>query len=161
MVVYLHAGTEYTNEPDEDQVAWAQACANNNVDLVIGSHVHVIQPMRWLDRADGGKMLAVYGMGDFVSGYEDYPDTILSGEFSCEFVVGKKGKVSVEDIVWHPLIEHREGTTDTVYLMRDYTTELAENNELLDELDDPYGWIIETTRGVMGDDFAADVRRAV
>lgn len=161
VVVYLHAGTEYTNEPDEDQVAWAQACANNNVDLVIGSHVHVIQPMRWLDRADGGKMLAVYGMGDFVSGYEDYPDTILSGEFSCEFVVGKKGKVSVEDIVWHPLIEHREGTTDTVYLMRDYTTELAENNELLDELDDPYGWIIETTRGVMGDDFAADVRRAV
>ena len=63
VVVYLHAGTEYTNEPDEDQVAWAQACANNNVDLVIGSHVHVIQPMRWLDRADGGKMLAVYGMG--------------------------------------------------------------------------------------------------
>ena len=159
VVVYLHAGTEYTHEPDEDQVAWAQACADNNVDLVIGSHVHVIQPMRYLDRADGEKMLAVYGLGDFVSGYEDYPDTILSGEFSCDFVVGKKGKVSVENIVWHPLIEHREGTTDTVYLMRDYTTSLAESNELLAGLDDPYGWIIETTRGVMGDDFAADVRR--
>ena len=36
--------------------------------------------------------------------------------------------------------------------MRDYTTSLAESNELLAGLDDPYGWIIETTRGVMGDD---------
>lgn len=157
VVVYLHAGTEYTFEPDEEQVAWAQACADNNVDLVIGSHVHVIQPMRYLTRADGGQMLAVYGLGDFVSGYEDYPETVLSGEFSCEFVVDGD-KVSVENIAWHPVIEHREGSTDTVYLVRDYTNELAESNELLAGLDSPYDWLIETTHSVIGDDFTIDVR---
>lgn len=158
VVVYLHAGTEYSFEPDETEVSWAQACANNNVDLVIASHVHVIQPMRYLERADGKQMLAVYGLGDFVSGYEDYPETILSGEFSCEFVVDDKGAVSVENVVWHPLIEHREDTTDTVYLLRDYSTEMANNNYLLRSLDSPYDWIIETTRSVIGDDFSVDVR---
>ena len=155
VVVYLHAGTEYTFEPDEEQVAWAQACADNNVDLVIGSHAHVIQPMRYLTRADGGQMLAVYGLGDFVSGYEDYPETVLSGEFSCEFVVDGD-KVSVENVVWHPLIEHREGSTDTVYLVRDYSSELAGSNELLAGLDSPYDWLIETTKSVIGEDFKID-----
>lgn len=161
VVVYLHAGTEYTNEPDEYQVAWAQACADNNVDLVIGSHVHVIQPMRYLTRADGKKMLTVFGLGDFVSGYENYPDTILSGEFSCEFVVGKNGAVAVKNVVWHPLIEHREGNVDTVYLLRDYTSEMAGKNELLSGVEGPYDWIIETTRRVIGDDYSVDIRHTM
>ncbi len=159
VVVYLHAGTEFVFEPSEDEVAWAQACANNNVDLVVASHAHVIQPMRYLTRADGKEMLAVYGLGDFVASYEDYPEGALSGEFSCDFVVDDDGAVTVDNIVWHPLIEHKEGSSETVYLLRDYTTEMAESNEMLSSLDDPYGWIIETTRGVMGDNFKADVRR--
>lgn len=158
VVVYLHAGTEYTFEPDETEVAWAQACADNNVDLVIASNAHVIQPMRYLKRADGKEMLTVFGLGDFVAGYEDYPEGVLSGEFSCDFVVDEDKGVTVDNVIWHPLIEHREGTVDTVYLLRDYTTELAESNSLLSSIDDPYSWIIETTRGVMGDDFKADVR---
>lgn len=152
VVVYLHAGTEYTNEPDEEQVAWARACANNNVDLLIGSHVHVIQPMQYLTRADGGQMLAVYGLGDFVSGYEGNPDTILSGEFSCKICL-EGGQIKLDDIVWHPVIEHREGDTDTVYLLRDYTADLAKKNELLAGLDSPYNWIGDKTQEVIGDEF--------
>ena len=152
VVVYLHAGTEYTNEPDEEQTAWARACANNNVDLLIGSHVHVIQPMQYLTRADGGQMLAVYGLGDFVSGYEENPDTILSGEFSCKICL-EGGQVKLDDVVWHPLIEHREGDTDTVYLLRDYTADLAKKNELLAGLDSPYNWIGDKTQEVIGNEF--------
>lgn len=42
-------------------------------------------------------------------------------------------------------------------LVRDYTPELAEQNELLDGLDDPYGWIVSKTNEVIGDQFAIDV----
>ena len=191
VVVYLHTGIEYTNTPSPDQVTWSYACAQANVDLVIGSHVHWIQPIEWLDRADGGKMLVVHGMGDFVSGYHDNPECILGGMFSCDFVKVEPTSpeatteggdaaasddaaqadasseaeatdgteptayyptgIKLENLVWHPTIEHWADGRDTVYLMRDYSRELAASNELLVGLGDPYQWIIDTTSNVIGD----------
>ena len=161
VVVYMHWGDEYVNEPSEDQLEWAQVCADNNVDVVIGSHVHVIQPIRWIERADGGKMLCAFGMGDFVSGYTDYPDTILSGMVSCDFVRGSGGAVTVSNVMWHPLIEHRvtneDGTIDDrVIMVRNYTEEMAAENELLSSLvsegTDPYKWITQKTREIIAKD---------
>ncbi len=85
VVVYLHAGVEYEHEPSETQRQWAQECVDAGVDLVIGSHVHVIQSMELLEAPDGQNVLAVYGLGDFLSGYHNNPDTIMSGLFSCVF----------------------------------------------------------------------------
>ena len=101
-------------------------------------------------------MLCVYGLGDFVAGYANYPDTIMSAMMTCDIVCGDDGSPAVENVVWHPLIEHREGSTDTVYLVRDYSSELAGSNELLAGLDSPYDWLIETTKSVIGEDFKID-----
>ena len=169
VVVYMHWGTEYENEPDETQRARAQELADAGVDLVIGSHAHVIQPMEWLEGADGGRTLVVYGLGDLWSGYFDAPDCILSGMFTCEFVrtdaagaasgaagadgSGTSRRVSIENVVWYPVIEHWENNQDTIYLVQDYSGEQARANELLSSLDDPYQWIIDTTNEVIGSDF--------
>lgn len=162
VVVYLHAGTEYTHEPNEQQRTWAAECAAAGVDLVIGSHAHVIQSMEWLDAADGGKMLAVYGLGDFLSGYHNNPKTILSGMFTCTFERVKKPKegartVAVKDVTWVPLIEHWENGSSTVRAVKGYTDEQARANELLTGLDDPLGWIKQTTQDVIGPDFDIDM----
>ena len=140
--------------------------------MVIGSHVHVIQPMEWVTRAEGsselagsdgpnaGKMLVAYGLGDFVSGYHNYPDTIMSGMLSCTLKregSGKKSTVAVKDVTWHPLIEHWADGKDVVMPYKDYSKDLAEKNELLATLDDPYGWISQKTRQVIGDDFKIDM----
>ena len=55
---------KYTHDPDETQLTRAQELADAGVDLVIGSHAHVIQPMAWVNGANGGKTLVVYGLGD-------------------------------------------------------------------------------------------------
>ena len=162
VVVYLHAGTEYTHEPNEQQRTWAAECAAAGVDLVIGSHAHVIQSMEWLDAADGGKMLAVYGLGDFLSGYHNNPKTILSGMFTCTFERAKKPKdgerkIVVKDVAWVPLIEHWENGSSTVRTVKGYTDEQARANELLSSLDDPLGWIKQTTQDVIGPDFDIDM----
>ena len=167
VMVYLHFGTEYTNEANSEQEAIAQVCADNGVDLVIGSHAHVIQPVKWIERASGGKMLCAYGLGDFVAGYTGNPDTIMSGMLTCNFVrvsgddanadnVGPGG-IAVEDVVWHPLVEHMEGNTDTVRFVKSYTAEEAEANELLAGLDDPRGWLVSQTQAVIGDEVTIDV----
>lgn len=168
VVVYLHDGIEYTHEPSEEQRSFAQWCADEGVDLMIGSHCHWIQSMEWVTRASGAEgvdnnedksgnqMLAVYGLGDFLSGYHNNPECVLSGMFSCTFV--RHGdEVRVEDVVWTPLIEHWEGSEDYVIPVRDYSDELARRNELLTDLDDPYAWLRDTSSQVIGDDFTIDM----
>ncbi len=159
VVVYMHWGTEYEHEPDETQRTRAQELADAGVDLVIGSHAHVIQPMEWFEGADGGQTLVVFGLGDLLSGYHDAPECILSGMFTCTFARteqdGQEGgrRVAIEDATWHPLIEHWQDGRDAVYLVEDYTEDQARANELLAGVDDPYQWIVATTEGVIGDGF--------
>lgn len=167
VVVYMHWGKEYDNAPTETQRAQAQVLADAGVDLVIGSHAHVIQPVEWLGRKDGGRMPVAYGLGDFVSGYRNHPDTIMSGMLSCDFVrvaadargadnVGPGG-IAVENLTWHPLVEHMALGTDVVRLVKGYSDEDARANELLAGLDDPRGWLESKTREVVGDQVALDL----
>lgn len=166
VLVYLHWGDEYTNEPNDEQRRIAQYAADQGVGMVVGSHAHVIQPLEWVERSEGaplsgddapngGRMLVAYGLGDFASGYFNNPDTIMSGMLTCTLVRGDGGHddVSVEDVAWHPLVEHWEGGSSTVMLGSDYTPELAARNELLAGLDDPYAWVGEKSREVVGEDF--------
>lgn len=162
VVVYLHAGDEYSHEASETQKTWAQECADAGADLIIGSHAHVIQPMEWLNASDGNRVLAVYGLGDFLSGYHDYPDCVLSGMFSCTFeknTDAKEGErlVKVTNVVWTPLIEHWEDNSSTVRLVKDYTEKEAKANELLTKQKKPLEWIKKTTKEVIGDDFEIDM----
>lgn len=158
VLVYMHWGEpEYSSEVNDTQRDLAQYCADLGVGMVVGSHVHVIQPMEWVERSGGGRMLCAYGMGDFVAGYTNYPETIMSAMMTCDIVRGEDGTLGVENVVWHPLVEHMEGDSDRVCLVSSYTPEQAERNELLASLDDPYQWVIDTTNDVMGSEFAIDM----
>ncbi len=61
-LVYVHWGTEYAAEPDESQRCWAQVFADCGVDVVIGTHPHVLQPVEWV-----GDTLVYYSLGNFIS----------------------------------------------------------------------------------------------
>ena len=63
VVVSMHWGTNYIAEPDEMQTdLGARLLASDDVDLIIGHHAHVVQPID----AVGDKYL-VYGLGNFLS----------------------------------------------------------------------------------------------
>lgn len=63
IVASLHWGTEYQRMPNTYQQRIAQALAETEmVDLVIGHHAHVIQP---IDRI--GDLWVAYGLGNFLS----------------------------------------------------------------------------------------------
>lgn len=175
VVVYMHWGDENTHELNEQQRDYASYLAGLGVDLTIGSHAHVIQPVAYVSRgtqsneesstdSDDDAMLCVYGLGDFVSGYT-LPKTILSGMFTCDFVRDEDGKVTVQNPVWHGLVEHNEGDEDAVYLLSEYTQKQAESNTLLARVgendsyttSDPLAWAKQTTRDVIGDVIDVDV----
>ena len=62
LMVAMHWGVEYTHNPTEYEKDSAQFLADNGVDIVIGAHPHVIQPVTWIDDT-----LVIYSLGNFVS----------------------------------------------------------------------------------------------
>lgn len=69
VLVSIHDGTEYRTAPTEHQEKVAAALAKSGaVDLVIGHHAHVPQPMtRLAGGPDGRGMWVAYGLGNLLS----------------------------------------------------------------------------------------------
>lgn len=65
IIVFTHWGTEYQNLPSKHEKALTEFCFKKGVQLVIGAHPHVIQPMEW--RKESNQFVA-YSLGNFVSG---------------------------------------------------------------------------------------------
>lgn len=68
IILFLHWGTEYDTVPSKSQVDMARYFFSKGVDLIIGSHPHVLQKMVWTKKtAAENDALVVYSLGNFVS----------------------------------------------------------------------------------------------
>lgn len=66
--VSLHWGEEYRLLPSVYQKRLADKLTDLGVDLIIGSHPHVIQPMEMRHDKNGKPVFLVYSLGNFISG---------------------------------------------------------------------------------------------
>lgn len=67
-VVYLHWGNEYQTYQNTHQKSIAQNLCNMGVDMIIGSHPHVIQPIELITSEDSqNATICLYSMGNAVS----------------------------------------------------------------------------------------------
>ena len=134
IIASCHWGNEDTYVPNAHQKQYAELLVSLNVDVILGMHPHVIQPMEWRDRPDGGRSLLVYSLGNFVSGMQDGFNT-LGGMLSLDIVKTTEG-ISIENVIFDPIVTHYEPSTkvkkdDTgyrnfkIYYLADYTDELA------------------------------------
>ena len=62
LIVAMHWGREYIFEPTELVRKTAKFLADNDVDIIIGTHPHVIEPVEWIDDT-----LVFYSLGNFIS----------------------------------------------------------------------------------------------
>lgn len=68
IVVAIHWGDEYKLLPNQNQKSLAAFLAEQGVDLIIGGHPHVIQPMEVVHSKTYDKdVLVVYSLGNFIS----------------------------------------------------------------------------------------------
>ena len=72
VVVILHSGYEYIEEPSEPQVAAARAAVDAGADLVVGHHAHILQGIHTYH--DG---IIAYGLGNFVFNITGPPETAI------------------------------------------------------------------------------------
>jgi len=68
VILFLHWGTEYDTIPAKTQTDLAEYFHSIGVDMVIGSHPHVVQRMeRKINELSGYEDMVVYSLGNFVS----------------------------------------------------------------------------------------------
>lgn len=62
LMVSMHWGEEYTHNPTEEQKKIAEYLASLNVDIIIGHHPHVVQPIDFI-----GNTMVIYSLGNFIA----------------------------------------------------------------------------------------------
>jgi len=65
VIVSLHWGVEYADQPRSTQRDIARALCDAGADIVMGSHSHCVQPVEWHESADGRSSLILYSLGNF------------------------------------------------------------------------------------------------
>ncbi len=74
IVSYLHFGNEYERIPNNYQKEVVKYFLKNGVDIVLGSHPHVVQPFKFY-RGNNKNQFVIYSLGNFLSGqYNRYRD---------------------------------------------------------------------------------------
>ena len=136
-VICPHWGTEYRLTPDASQEKWTKLFLENGVDLVLGTHPHVIEPIELLtDETTGHSMLVYYSLGNFVNWTSSQGDGIanrmVGGMARITLSRDEAGSVVISDYGIKALVCHLTSGTDgvTVVPLSDYTPEKAAENAI-------------------------------
>lgn len=133
-IVCPHWGTEYYLEADAMQKKWTSIFAQHDVDLVLGTHPHVIGPIEQV-----GDMLVYYSLGNFVNWTSDngagIANRMVGGMAQVTLVKDSHNKVVIKEHSVTPLVSHVTSGTNgvTVYPLEDYSKELASQNEIINQ----------------------------
>jgi len=71
VIVSMHWGTEYSFDVNETQKSLAKRLVDAGADVIVGNHVHVIEPFEWIDGTP-----VFYAMGNLISSQIDVENRI-------------------------------------------------------------------------------------
>lgn len=101
--VMIHWGDAISNTVSEEQKSIADFLVNNGVNLIIGAHPSVVQPMEVRQNKEGENVFIAYSIGTYVS-------TLSAEEARTELVLnielrksGKDGKVYLNKVDYTPI----------------------------------------------------------
>lgn len=132
VMVFPHWGNENSHDVSDYQREYTQLFYDLGVDIVIGCHPHVLQPVEWITSEDSDhKMLVYYSLGNFISHQIELYQ--LCGGIAQLTVERKDGKISITTAKLVPIICHYtrgdDGKFDfNVYKLGDYNDNLAKTH---------------------------------
>lgn len=85
VIVAMHWGTEYSLDVSSSQEYIANYLAGLGVDLIIGSHPHVVEPVEYINN---GKTFVIYSLGNF-----------LSAQYGIDRLTGLMVEVTIKKVV--------------------------------------------------------------
>ena len=135
VIVVMHVGNEYEQDVDQETQEWTDIFLEEGVDIVIGSHPHVVRTMETFTGEDGHKMLVYYSLGNFTSTQTDLPS--LMGAMA-KITVRKNietGEIEIPEHEFIPLLMYynKEIPQAAIYKLEDYPQELIQQHFVYEE----------------------------
>lgn len=162
--VSVHWGDEGSFVPNETQEHYAQLFADLGVNVILGHHPHVIQPVKWLEGKDGGKTLCVYSLGNFMA-QQDRDYNMVGGMISFDIIHSQGENPEIENVVYTPTVFHFNGsfTDNNVYLFENYSDKLAQNHGVRQYYGHSFSFdrLKEYVNNTIGNEFLPDSLKAV
>ncbi len=109
-VVYIHWGEEYTTKATKEQVEIAQKLCDLGVDVIVGGHAHVVEPVDLLTSTANPdhKTVCIYSLGNAVSNQRKQNMKLKTGHtedgvlFSFSFAKYSDGTVMLDSVTLLP-----------------------------------------------------------
>lgn len=157
IVIFMHWGTEYETTPNASQEKIAQRLCDMGVDVIVGNHAHVPQPVELLTSSTfaAHKTLCLYSTGNAVSniyGSKNFPVHTEDGMlFSFTLAKYSDGTVIVESAnvmpTWVWRYDNKEGIRQfqimTMKAGSDWKSEMDLTDELLEKCQASYDRTME------------------
>ena len=136
-IVYIHWGTEYETTENETQRTIAQKLCDVGVDVIIGGHPHVVQPMDLLTSTTDPehRTVCIYSLGNAVSNQRIEEMKLKTGHtedgvvFSVVFEKDSTGLVRVSDVEVLPTWVNKFVTADWKYEFNILPLDLAQQDQ--------------------------------
>ena len=106
----MHWGIEYQTTPNDEQEDLADFLFENGVDIILGNHPHVLQPMekRSVTLADGTAedCFVVYALGNFICD-QNSENTRNSIILNLDITKNPDGKISIDKVDYVPIYMYK------------------------------------------------------
>lgn len=133
LIVSMHWGTEYATNPNQNQQDLAMMLCSWGADLIIGTHPHVLQPVRMVEYG-GRQAICVYSLGNFISN-QHKAMTMLGGmlDLTLEFD-GEGNMTRIVNLGVIPTVTHYNTAQRAfaVWPLSRYTKELEQQHGVLE-----------------------------
>lgn len=146
---YMHWGEEYQLTANTWQKSIAQELSNMGVDMIIGGHPHVVQPMELIHSQDGqNTTVCIYSLGNAVSNQRrELISNSRKGHtedgviFSYTLKKSSDGQVTLDDVDIIPTWVRKyqsNGYKYTIYPIEDLDTAKTKYPEIASKLEESY-----------------------
>ena len=105
IIAFVHWGDQYKDLPNTTQKKWFDYFKSLGVNIVIGAHPHVLQPMEWRSKNGlNNESLVVYSLGNFVSHQRTFR---RDGGAVLKLALQKSGEgVEIKSVGYHLIWVH-------------------------------------------------------
>ena len=131
IIVAMHWGNEYTHEPTKQQKNIAKYLSSLGVNLIIGAHPHVIQPIDYI-----GDTLVVYSLGNFISAQKVLGlEKIIGLLVGLEIVVDEESNVTFENLDYQLLYTYYNSNNKNfkIYPFDKLTNSILKNHDKIEQ----------------------------
>ena len=116
IVACMHWGIEYQTTPSDEQKELTDFLFNNGVDIILGNHPHVLQPMekRTVTLEDGTTKdcFVIYAFGNFICD-QNAENTRNSIILDLNITKNTDGKISINKATYTPIYMYKNSSLET------------------------------------------------